>query len=70
MRKRGAEVGKTKKGKGTKLMLMVDAKGIPLALDVVAVRYYILSKPLTGSAFAGAVRANGALKTVAAGSWT
>ena len=34
--KGGAEVSKTKKGKGTKLMLMVDANGIPLAIDVVS----------------------------------
>ena len=29
-------MGKTKKGKGTKLMLMVDANGIPLAIDLVS----------------------------------
>ena len=34
--KGGAEVDKTKKGKGTKLMLMVDANGIPLAIDLVS----------------------------------
>ena len=30
-KKRGLEVGKTKKGKGTKLMLMTDGKGIPVS---------------------------------------
>lgn len=30
-KKRGAEVGKTKKGKGTKIMLMVDGEGLPLS---------------------------------------
>ena len=32
-KKRGADVGKTKRGKGTKLMLLVDGNGLPLALD-------------------------------------
>ena len=30
-KKRGAAVGKTKKGKGTKIMLMVDGEGTPLS---------------------------------------
>jgi transposase len=32
--KRGLAVGKTKKGKGTKWMLLVDGNGIPLALTI------------------------------------
>ncbi|QDT89924.1 Transposase DDE domain protein [Gimesia algae] len=32
-KKKGADVGKTKRGKGTKLMLLVDGNGLPLALD-------------------------------------
>lgn len=32
-KKRGADVGKTKRGKGTKLMLLVDGNGLPLAVD-------------------------------------
>lgn len=32
-KKRGADVGKTKRGKGTNLMLLVDGNGVPLALD-------------------------------------
>mgnify|MGYP001825682215 CR=1 FL=1 len=32
-KKRGADVGKTKRGKGTKLMLLVDGNGLPLSLD-------------------------------------
>lgn len=31
-KKRGAKVGKTKRGKGTKLMVIADASGLPLAL--------------------------------------
>ena len=30
--KRGADVGKTKKGKGTKIMLMIDGNGTPLSV--------------------------------------
>src|SRR4051794_15296732 len=30
--KRGAKVGKTKRGKGTKLMAIADATGLPLAV--------------------------------------
>ncbi len=30
-KKRGADVGKTKKGKGTKIMLLIDGNGTPLA---------------------------------------
>lgn len=33
-KKGGADVGKTKRGKGTKLMLLVDGEGIPLAADI------------------------------------
>ena len=29
---RGADVGKTKKGKGTKIMLMIDGNGTPLSV--------------------------------------
>lgn len=32
--KRGEFVGRTKRGKGSKLMLLVDGSGLPLALDV------------------------------------
>jgi transposase len=32
--KRGQCVGKTKRGKGTKIMLLVDGKGTPLAADI------------------------------------
>jgi len=32
-KKGGAEVGKTKRGKGTKIMLLVDGNGTPLAVD-------------------------------------
>jgi transposase len=32
--KRGAGVGKTKRGKGTKIMGLADAHGLPLAVDV------------------------------------
>lgn len=33
-KKRGADVGKTKKGKGTKIMLLVDGEGTPLGADI------------------------------------
>ena len=33
-KKRGAAVGNTKKGKGTKLMLMIDGAGTPLSTDI------------------------------------
>jgi transposase len=33
-KKRGACVGKTKRGKGTKLVVVVDGEGVPLALSV------------------------------------
>lgn len=33
-KKRGASVGDTKKGKGTKLMIMIDGNGTPLSIDV------------------------------------
>src|SRR6185369_10571048 len=33
-KKRGDDVGKTKKGKGTKIMLLIDSKGTPLAADI------------------------------------
>jgi len=33
-KKRGTCVGKTKRGKGTKIMLLVDSRGTPLAADV------------------------------------
>jgi len=33
-KKGGLCVGKTKRGKGTKIMVLVDAKGLPLAVDV------------------------------------
>lgn len=33
-KKGGAEVGKTKKGKGTKIMLMVEGEGLPLGVDI------------------------------------
>ena len=32
--KRGSEVGKTKRGKGSKLMVVVERKGIPLGVSV------------------------------------
>ncbi|WP_390620745.1 IS5 family transposase [Gimesia algae] len=32
-KKKAPDVGKTKRGKGTKLMLLVDGNGLPLALD-------------------------------------
>ncbi|UBV45435.1 IS5 family transposase (plasmid) [Deinococcus taeanensis] len=32
-KKRGADVGPTKKGKGTKIMIVVDANGVPLAVQ-------------------------------------
>lgn len=32
--KRGFSVGKTKKGKGTKLLVLIDGGGLPLGLDV------------------------------------
>src|SRR3972149_1392320 len=32
-KKGGAEVGKTKRGKGTKIMLLVDGEGTPLAVE-------------------------------------
>ena len=32
-KKRGAEVGKTKRGKGTKIMLLIDGEGLPLGVD-------------------------------------
>jgi transposase len=35
-KKRGAEIGNTKKGKGTKIMLMVDGEGIPLSAFIAA----------------------------------
>ena len=31
--KRGEKVGKTKRGKGTKIMVLVDGNGLPLAVD-------------------------------------
>jgi transposase len=33
-KKRGPEVGKTKKGKGSKLMILADGEGIPVAVGV------------------------------------
>jgi transposase len=33
-KKRGAEVGNTKKGKGTKIMLLVDGEGTPLGAEI------------------------------------
>lgn len=33
-KKGGAEVGKTKKGKGTKIMVLVDGEGTPLGADI------------------------------------
>jgi len=33
-KKRGADVGKTKRGKGSKIMVMVDGKGIPISAFV------------------------------------
>jgi hypothetical protein len=33
-KKRGADVGTTKKGKGTKIMVLVDGEGIPLGVDI------------------------------------
>lgn len=33
-KKRGAEVGKTKKGKGTKIMVLIDGEGTPLGADI------------------------------------
>ena len=30
LQKRGSEVGKTKRGKGTKLMVLADGSGLPL----------------------------------------
>lgn len=38
-KKRGLEVGKTKKGKGTKVMLMVDGQGVPLAVDIISANH-------------------------------
>lgn len=32
-KKRGAEVGNTKRGKGTKIMLLIDGEGMPLGID-------------------------------------
>ncbi len=32
LQKRGLEAGKTRKGNGTKLMLMTDAQGIPISV--------------------------------------
>ena len=33
-KKRGADVGKTKRGKGTKILLMVDGRGLPISAFV------------------------------------
>ena len=33
-KKRGADVGKTKKGKGTKIMVLIDGHGTPLGVDI------------------------------------
>src|ERR1043165_5628788 len=33
-KKRGDKVGKTKRGKGTKIMICTDASGLPLAVDI------------------------------------
>lgn len=38
-KKRGAEVGKTKKGKGTKIMLMTDGQGLPLSVFTLAANF-------------------------------
>jgi hypothetical protein len=38
-KKRGADVGNTKKGKGTKIMLMVDGHGTPLSVHTCAANY-------------------------------
>jgi transposase len=32
-KKRGEKVGKTKRGKGTKIMVLIDASGLPLGID-------------------------------------
>jgi transposase len=32
-KKRGKKVGKTKRGKGTKIMVLIDAEGLPLGVD-------------------------------------
>jgi transposase len=32
-KKRGEKVGKTKRGKGTKIMVLIDAEGLPLGID-------------------------------------
>ncbi len=33
IKKRGPGVGKTKRGKGTKIMAITDASGLPIAID-------------------------------------
>jgi Transposase DDE domain len=33
-KKRGPDVGKTKKGKGTKIMILIDGEGTPLGADI------------------------------------
>jgi transposase len=38
-KKRGAEIGNTKKGKGTKIMLMVDGEGIPLSAFITSANH-------------------------------
>ena len=37
-KKRGLKVGKTKRGKGTKLMVVADASGLPLAVHTASAR--------------------------------
>ena len=38
-KKRGADVGKTKKGKGTKISLLIDGNGIPLSVFTLAANH-------------------------------
>lgn len=37
-KKRGAEVGKSKRGKGTKIMLLVEGTGLPIAAEIASAR--------------------------------
>ena len=50
--KRGDRIGKTKRGKGTKLMVLADGNGIPLAIDIASANRseVTLIEPLIDSA--------------------
>ncbi len=51
-KKRGDRIGKTRRGKGTKIMVLTDARGLPLAIEIEAANHaeVNLIEPLIDSA--------------------